>query len=170
MTEMSDNNISVTGDLWLGKKNLDSILNTLRTVLHDAEDSVKMTAYSLTYSKEFFDLLEEILEKGFPVTIVTNKYQNEGFDGVRSLVSRLRKDYDNFIVKDFTPDDGDLHAKIVVINHQSDNCQALVGSANLSWSAIARNHELLIKITGESAEVVGDLFELISQNASEVKD
>jgi HKD family nuclease len=46
----------------------------------------------------------------------------------------------------------------------------LVGSANLSWSAIARNHELLIKITGESAEVVGDLFELISQNASEVKD
>ena len=56
--EMSDNNISVTGDMWLGKKNLDSILNTLRTVLHDAEDSVKMTAYSLTYSKSFLVCLK----------------------------------------------------------------------------------------------------------------
>jgi HKD family nuclease len=168
--EMSDNNISVTGDLWLGKKNLDSILNTLRTVLHDAEDSVKMTAYSLTYSKEFFGLLEEVLKKGIPVTVVINKYQNKEFNGVRSLVSRLRRNYENFMVKNFTPDDGDLHAKIVVINHQSDNCQALIGSANLSWSAIARNHELLIKITGESAEVVGDLFELISQNSLEIED
>ncbi len=165
---MSDNNISVTGDLWLGKKNIDSILNTLRTVLCDAEHSVKMTAYSLTYSTEFFELLESILKKGIPVTLIINRYAKEDFDGVRNLVSRLIRNYPNFIVKDFNPDDGDLHAKIVVIDHQLDNCQALIGSANLSWRAIAKNHELLIKLTGESAETVGDLFDLISQKATSV--
>ena len=105
-----------------------------------------------------------------PVTLLINRYEKKDFNGVRSLVSRLIRDYPNFVVKDFNPDDGDLHAKIVVIDHQLENCQALIGSANLSWSAIARNHEILIKLTGESAETVGDLFELISQNALEVKD
>lgn len=167
---MSDNSISVTGDLWLGKKNIDSILNTLRTVLSAADHSVKMTAYSLTYSTEFFDPLEDVLKKGIPVTLLINRYEKKDFNGVRSLVSRLIRDYPNFVVKDFNPDDGDLHAKIVVIDHQLENCQALIGSANLSWRAIARNHEILIKLTGESAETVGDLFELISKNAVEVKD
>lgn len=167
---MSNNDISVTGDLWLGEKNIDSILNTLRTVLNSACNSVKMTAYSLTYSPEFFGLLEDVLKKGIPVTLVINRYQNEEFNGVRSLVSRLIREYPNFIVKDFNQADGDLHAKIVVIDHQLDNCQALIGSANLSWRAIAKNHELLIKLTGEPAETVGDLFELISQNATRQKE
>jgi phosphatidylserine/phosphatidylglycerophosphate/cardiolipin synthase-like enzyme len=165
---MSDNSISVTGDLWLGKKNTDSILNTLRNVLCDAGHSVKMTAYSLTYSAEFFDLLESVLKKGIPATIIINKYNNVEFDRVRDLVSRLIRNYPNFIVKDFNSDDGDLHAKIIVIDHQLDNCQALIGSANLSWRGITKNHELLIKLTGESAETVGDLFELISQKASRI--
>ncbi len=165
---MSDNSISVTGDFWLGTKNIDSILNTLRTVLCDAEHSVKMTAYSLTYSKEFFDLLESVLEKGFPVTLIINRYEKEDFNGVRSLMGRLMKTYSNFIVKTFVPDEGDLHAKIVVIDHQLENCQALIGSANLSWRAIAKNHELLIKLTGDSAETVGDLFELILKKSDDV--
>ena len=165
---MSDNSISVTGDFWLGTKNIDSILNTLRTVLCDAEHSVKMTAYSLTYSKEFFDLLESVLEKGFPVTLIINRYEKEDFNGVRSLMGRLMKTYSNFIVKTFVPDEGDLHAKIVVIDHQLENCQALIGSANLSWRAIAKNHELLIKLTGDSAETVGDLLELILKKSDDV--
>ena len=165
---MSDNSISVTGDFWLGTKNIDSILNTLRTVLCDAEHSVKMTAYSLTYSKEFFDLLESVLEKGFPVTLIINRYEKEDFNGVRSLMGRLMKTYSNFIVKTFVPDEGDLHAKIVVIDHQLENCQALIGSANLSWRAIAKNHELLIKLTGDSAETVGNLFELILKKSDDV--
>lgn len=166
---MSDNSISVTGDFWLGTKNIDSILNTLRTVLCDAEHSVKMTAYSLTYSTEFFDLLESVLKKEFPVTLIINRYENEDFDGVRSLVSRLMKKYPNFVVKTFNPDEGDLHAKIVVIDHQLENCQALIGSANLSWRGIAKNHELLIKLTGDSAETVGDLFDLIFKKTTDVK-
>jgi len=165
---MSDNSISVTGDFWLGTKNIDSVLNTLRTVLCDAEHSVKMTAYSLTYSKEFFDLLESVLEKGFPVTLIINRYEKEDFNGVRSLVGRLMKKYSNFIVKSFVPDEGDLHAKIVVIDHQLENCQALIGSANLSWRAIAKNHELLIKLTDDSAETVGDLFDLILKKSKDV--
>ncbi len=165
---MSDNSISVTGDFWLGTKNIDSILNTLRIVLNDAKHSVKMTAYSLTYSKEFFDLLESVLKKEFPFTLIINRYEKEDFNGVRSLMSRLMKDYPNFVVRTFDPDEGDLHAKIVVIDHQLGDCQALIGSANLSWRGIAKNHELLIKTFGDSADTVGDLFDLILKKTSGV--
>ena len=165
---MNNNSISVTGDFWLGTKNIDSILNTLRTVLCNAKHSVKITAYSLTYNVEFFDLLESVLKKEFPVILIINRYEKNDFNGVRNLVNRLMKKYPNFVVKNFNPGEGDLHAKIIVIDHQLENCQALIGSANLSWRGIAKNHELLIKLTGDSAETVGDLFDLIFKKALDV--
>jgi len=162
---MEANEISVTGDYWLGKESLDSVLNTLRTVLNDANESVKMTAYSLTYSKELFGMFEEILDRGINVTLVINQFDKKEFDWVRDAVLELNKKYEKLVVKKFVSDEGDLHAKIVVTDHQLENCQALIGSANLSWRAMSKNHEILIKLAGVPADTVGNLFELISDKA-----
>jgi len=167
---MSKNEIAVTGDFWLGQENLDSVLNLLRKILKKAKSSVKMTAYSLTYNRDFFNLLEEILSKEIPITLIINRYDKEEFDGVRKTISQMMQRHEKFTVKNFNPsEEGDLHAKIIVVNHQADNCSALVGSANLSWRAITKNHELVVELDGDEAETVGNLVELISKKSERVK-
>lgn len=166
---MSENEIAVTGDCWLGQEGLDSVLNLLRRTMQKAKSSVKMTAYSLTYNRDFLNLLQETLSREIPVTLIINRYDNDDFDGVRGTISKMIKKHDNFTVKNFDPPyDGDLHAKIIVIDHQTDNCTALVGSANLSWRAITQNHELSIVLKGNAAETVGNLVELISKKSESV--
>lgn len=165
---MRQNELSVTGDCWLGRNGADSVLNTLRTVLNGAAGSVKMTAYSLTYNREFFDMLDDVLKRNIPVTLVINRYEKPDFDAVRGRIAGMDMEYPNFAVKSFNPKEGDLHAKIVVVDHHLDGCQALIGSANLSWSGIAKNHEIMIRLHGDPADAVGDMFELVSREAAEV--
>lgn len=166
---MSEHEISVTGDYWLGQENLDSVLSVLQKTLEKAQTSVKITAYSLRYSDELFSALQKVLSKGIPVTMVLNRYEQKEFDGVREIISDLIKRHDKFRVLNFHPDhEGDLHAKIIVINHQADDCMALIGSANLSFRAMTKNHEVLVTLKGEDADTLGNLVELIAKKSAPI--
>lgn len=166
---MGEHEISVTGDYWLGQESLNSVLSVMQKTLEKAHSSVKITAYSLRYSDELFSVLRKVLSDGIPVTMVLNRYEQKEFDGVRETISNLMKQYKKFRVLNFSPEsEGDLHAKIIVINHQSDDCMALIGSANLSFRAMTKNHEVLVTLNGEDAETLGNLVELIAKKSTPI--
>lgn len=166
---MGEHEISVTGDFWLGQESLNSILSVMQKTLEKAHSSVKITAYSLRYSDELFSVLRKVLSDGIPVTIVLNRYEQKEFDGVRETISNLMKKHKKFRVLNFNPEsEGDLHAKIIVINHQADDCMALIGSANLSFRAMTKNHEVLVTLKGEDAETLGNLVELIAKKSTPI--
>ena len=159
--------IGVTGDSWLSNKDVHSITDVFRKYFGMSDSSVTMTAYSLTRSKDLFDILEKTLGRGIKITIIANNFQAKQYDHIRNRLKKLaRKFPSRFTVKSFSDDAGDLHAKIVSIDFTTARPMAIVGSANLTDRALTRNHEIVVALEGVAAKTVGELVNEISKEAA----
>jgi len=149
--------IAVTGDAWLGK-GIGSIERLIRDTFSKPADEIQIATYSITEGTgEFFELLDGALTRNTRVMMIVNRFYSQPESVQKKLLEFqiLHKDY--FILRNFEPKDTreDLHAKLIVINHNT----ALVGSANLTWKGMVANHELMVKLSGKTANSVGELVD-----------
>jgi len=157
--------IAVTGDKWMGK-GIGSISTLIQETLEKDINEIQIVTYSVSEnSTEFFEHLDNLLVRKTKVMMIVNRFSKQPAE-VQKILLDLVGNYDNFILKDFNPEDRreDLHAKLIVIDHSI----ALVGSANLTWKGMVSNHEIMVKLTGNTASVVGDLVDRLSRNCENI--
>ena len=157
--------IGVTGDSWLSNKDVDSVTGVVRKYLGMADRNVTMTTFSLTYNKDFLDILENTLERGVTVSIIADKIDDEHHmtETLRGFAKKFPR---QFTVKSFSEKFGSLHAKIVSIDFTTEKPIAIIGSANLTDRAVTRNHEIVVALDGKAAEIIGELVNEISKEAT----
>jgi phosphatidylserine/phosphatidylglycerophosphate/cardiolipin synthase-like enzyme len=146
--------IAVTGSAWTGHGNR-SIWWIMRDSFLKAQREILIASYSLSEaSPEFFNLLNDCLQRGIHVLLIINRFTNQP-ENAKNNIILLKKN-----VKDFNPTDSreDLHAKLIIIDHRI----ALVGSANPTWKGMIINHELMIRVTGRGASEIGNLVDELS--------
>lgn len=132
-----------------------SIETSLKRLFSGAREEIAITAYAISNSADpIFEWIEAALMRGVLVKLIYNKQT-----GKKNALARLKllaKDYRHFHVYDFADKKTyDLHAKAVVADRQT----AIVGSSNLSVSAMLGNHELAVLIEGLPASNVARVID-----------
>jgi len=147
-----------TGDAWIGY-GVRSSGSVVSELIVNANIELVMTAYLLT-NHEIVKEIKEALDRG--VSVVIYLYDDgkkiTETEAVCSIF-KLKQEFPYLkinIVKDRV-----LHAKILV----ADGKKVLVGSANLTHSAMTSNYELGFLI--EDAGVSGQVLELIQKMGAE---
>lgn len=156
-----DVSIAATGTAWVGS-GVGSVNSAVEGLLERARSEIQVAVYDMTGgADEFLALLRGVLARGIQVTMIVNRL-SEKETGVREGLERLASRFHQFQLFDFTPADRmeDLHAKIIVRDRQ----EALVGSANLTWKGLVRNHELAVIISGPPASVVAGLVDGLTRD------
>lgn len=147
----------VTGPHWMGS-GIGSIETALERIISGASREIHILAYSVSGGAErLIDLLTERLRAGVRVTFVVHRLDEQHHSAPARLRALASEYPTTFHLYDFTPDEQEaLHAKCVVM----DRRVALIGSANLSFNGLVRNHELGVCIEGRAA---GDLVGVIEK-------
>lgn len=152
----------VTGTHWMGS-GVGSIVTALEEMLIGAEREIHILAYSVSDgASRLFEILTDRLRTGVRVTMIVQKLDAQ-YDSAPDRLRSLATSYpSSFFLFDFTPDDREaLHAKCVV----SDRKKAFVGSANLSFNGLIRNHELGVVVEGQAASDLANLIELLQTHS-----
>ncbi len=166
--------IGASGKAWVGFHAVD-LADMFFEVLRSAKKSIQISSFSTGYqSKEmdiFFNILEEQLENPqMKINIIIN---DDGKNKTvtpyaRKNLEKLRNSFSNqFFLQYFEQKNSKhhnkiLHAKITVI----DGKIALIGSANISKSALESNYEIMMKISGQAAV---DISKMISHLSSQMR-
>lgn len=148
----------VTGTHWMGA-GVGSIVSALVEMLTGAEREIHILAYAVSDGAELlFNVLANRLSAGVRVTMIVQKLDQQHHDAPEHL-KRLAYLYpSSFLLFDFTPEEQEaLHAKCVVV----DRKKAFVGSANLSFNGLIRNHELGVVIDGATSNDLAGIIDLL---------
>ena len=164
--------LGVSGRFWIGKhktmKNFDMVIKTLKS----AKSEIRITTYSLGRKLDneldkIFRILIDKSNSGVPVQIIVNRLeaQLKKNKTVREKMEILKSMPDATVLS-FRPsdkrDNSDLHAKIFTVDGET----AILGSANLSFSGMFDNHEIMVKISGK--KFVAQINQLIDELAENI--
>ena len=165
--------LGVSGRFWIGKhktmKNFDMVIKTLKS----AKSEIRITTYSLGMLRngneldKIFRILIDKSNSGVPVQIIVNRLeaQLKKNKTVREKMEVLKSMPDATVLS-FRPSDkrdiSDLHAKIFTVDGEA----AILGSANLSFSGMFDNHEIMVKISGK--KFVAQINQLIDELAENI--
>ena len=164
--------LGVSGRFWIGKhktmKNFDMVIKTLKS----AKSEIRITTYSLGRKLDneldkIFRILIDKSNSGVPVQIIVNRLeaQLKKNKTVREKMEVLKSMPDATVLS-FRPSDkrdiSDLHAKIFTVDGET----AILGSANLSFSGMFDNHEIMVKISGK--KFVAQINQLIDELAENI--
>ena len=164
--------LGVSGRFWIGKhktmKNFDMVIKTLKS----AKSEIRITTYSLgrKLDNELDKIFRVLIDKsnsGVPVQIIVNRLeaQLKKNKTVREKMEVLKSMPDATVLS-FRPSDkrdiSDLHAKIFTVDGET----AILGSANLSFSGMFDNHEIMVKISGK--KFVAQINQLIDELAENI--
>jgi cardiolipin synthase len=151
-------NVDITpvasGDAWIGYgvRSFRSVINEL---IANAKSELVMTVYVLT-NREIVEDIKGALGRGVAVSIYL--YQDDKripeTDAV-NCIFQLKKEFPYLTISPVN--NKVLHAKIIV----ADGKKVLVGSANLTVSAMVSNYELGFLV--DDARVAGKVIELIQK-------
>ena len=143
-----------TGPAWVGYgvRAFDSVI---RELIGEARDELVLTVYLLT-SREIVAALERALSRGVAVEVFLDGDTRSKSDiKLIDQLYALRTEYPYLQISEVNS--GILHAKIII----ADGRRVLVGSANLSPSALLNNYELGILL--EDNAVAGKIRDLIEK-------
>lgn len=160
-----ESEIAVTGNRWMGK-GTGSIWTLVKEAFSKATNEIQIATYAITESSAgFFDLLDDALARRTRVTMIINRFSSQP-ESVQERLLELAEKYNNLVLRDFNPEDRreDLHAKLIVIDHSI----ALAGSANLTWKGMVMNHELMVKLSGKSANAIGELLDRLAKSCTPI--
>lgn len=155
--------VAVSGSAWLGKGDI-SIWTMIEECFGAAAEEISIAAYSVSEnSYMIFDLIEKALQKGLRVLILINRLDSQPAV-VKSRLILLNDNFLNLTLLNFEPGNHaeDLHAKLIVI----DRSTALLGSANLTWKGLVNNHEIMLRVGGNTAWKIASLLDHLSSNTS----
>ena len=158
--------IGISGKAWTGRAV--DISDMLFGELESANESIQISSFSTGHQssimERFFHIIRGRLQNPLmKISVIIND------DGAKSITPYARKQIsllENDFPKQFFPlffkQRRDslkiLHAKITVI----DGKTALIGSANLSKSAMESNYEIMLKVTGDAAIEISKLLSHLS--------
>ena len=159
----------VTGTYWMGA-GVGSIVTALEEMLTGAEREIHIVAYAISDGAgRLFQFLENRLRDGVRVTMIVQRIDQQHHNAP-ALLKNLAALYPcSFMLFDFTPEELEtLHAKCIVV----DRNRAFVGSANLSFNGLIRNHELGVVIEGAAANDLAGIIEQLQShpNAHRVRE
>lgn len=143
--------VVASGLEWMGS-GVGSIQNAIQGALDQSRISVTVVAYALTdHAPQFLDSIEDCLKRGIRVEFLVNKFEGQQ-QRTKKKIQSFAATYVGFSAFTFVdPNGGDLHSKLVIV----DGELAVVGSANLSWNGLVKNHELAILV--DDAKDVGQI-------------
>ena len=163
--------LGASGKAWVGYNAInlaDLFFDELRAANHTIQISSFATGHKSDEMDEFFNILEEQMENP---RMRINVIINDSVDGntvttySRMRFKKLQDSFpDRFFLQYFKPELTKtrikiLHAKITVI----DGKIALIGSANISKSALESNYEIMLKVYGEVAVSLSKMLTRLSQ-------
>lgn len=157
-----------TGLYWVGGK-IRSVDSAARDLILQSRRELQLVTYELrTDARHVLEIAQNRLEAGVTVTVVVNRLDNKP-KSIRRYLDSLLNTYPGFHLYDFVPPDSDedLHAKLMV----ADRRCALIGSANMSWRGLVKNHELGTLLTGDPVVAISSAIDklLRSPYAEEVR-
>jgi phosphatidylserine/phosphatidylglycerophosphate/cardiolipin synthase-like enzyme len=137
----------------------DLFFNTLRP--ENVKNRVQISTFTLGSGKdgksevqEFFKIITDLLKNERSVVIIANDNESKKMPScnpdAKVKLKELQKKYPDrfqyYLFNSKSVHAGKiLHAKLVVVDRQI----ALIGSANISMSALSSNYEVMIKISGD---------------------
>jgi len=143
--------VVVTGFSWMGGR-IGSVETAVRHLIERAQRELQMVSYEIRFDAQFvLDLVEARLLAGVDVVFVVNRLGDKP-KAIQSRVKKLALEYPNFRLYDFAPpsEEEDLHAKLLIADREN----LLIGSANLSWRGLVKNHEIAVRLAGPSVSRV----------------
>ncbi len=151
----------VTGTHWMGN-GVGSIVIALEEMLNSAVQEIHILVYSISDGADrLFTLLADRLREGVRVTIIVQRLDQQHHSAPERLKSLAAEYAGSFELIDFTPEEQEaLHAKCVV----ADRRIAFVGSANLSFNGLIRNHELGVVLEGPAASDLAGIIDLMKSH------
>ena len=168
--------IGTSGSVWAGFRSV-NIKDLFFDTLRSATISVQISSYAMgrknNEMNEFFSIIEGLLESPhMKINIIAND-DGRGSTSRYAMgrLHRLEKKYPGqFFPQLFesNPSAGlgkILHAKLTVV----DGTTALVGSANISKSALESNYEIMLKVTGPVAADISAMLAKLSDKLREKK-
>ena len=163
--------LGVSGRFWIGKhktmKNFDMVIKTLKS----AKSEIRITTYSLgrKLDNELDKIFRVLIDKsnsGVSVQIIINRLEAQLKRGPVREKMKVLESMPDATVLSFRPSDkrdtSDLHAKIFTVDGET----AILGSANLSFSGMFDNHEIMVKISGK--KFVAQINQLIDELAENI--
>ena len=166
--------IGTSGSTWAGFKSVnikDLFFDTLRSATHTVQISSYAMGKKNNEMNEFFSIIDGLLESSHvKINIIVNDHGRGSTSRyAKGRLDRLAKKYpEQFFPQLFEskPDAGlgkILHAKLTVV----DGTTALVGSANISKSALESNYEFMLKVTGPVAVDISAMLAKLSDKLRE---
>lgn len=153
--------IFVTGSLWAneGYRSIGVVCSELAI---EAKKEAILTLYTPGKATETAeDLIKTIVGKGVLMSIIVNQWDKQPKSFRDLLLSIKQQHRMNLKIYDFkSSDQSILHAKILVV----DRTKAIIGSSNLSWSAMYNNYEIAALLEGKEAEKVAKLIMTLVQS------
>ena len=165
--------LGVSGRFWIGKHKTMKNFDMVSKILKSAKSEIRITTYSLGMLRngneldKIFRILIDKSNSGVPVQIIVNRLeaQLKKNKTVREKMEVLKSMPDATVLS-FRPSDkrdiSDLHAKIFTVDGET----AILGSANLSFSGMFDNHEIMVKISGK--KFVAQINQLIDELAENI--
>ena len=150
--------IAVTGNAWMGDGTR-SISSVIESMLQNANNEIMIVAYAITEAvDDFIKQICDCLYRGIKVILIINRLTEQPIK-IQDEISRMLKEFQHFFVFNFNPPNfkENLHAKVLVV----DRSIALIGSSNLSWRGLVKNHELAVTIQGPSVGLISELVDCL---------
>lgn len=157
------NSISASGKHWIGA-DVETISHTVFDLLSQAKTSIQISAFSMGEKNDatqtFFKIIREQLNAGRYVQFIVNNFNGDTIGKFSKKQINSLKEFQNFDFFDFCGQDkfGALHAKIIVI----DRTIALIGSSNISSSAMNHNYEIMLNIGGDDVAKIANLLDVLT--------
>lgn len=167
--------IAASGSSW-SAGNASDIKVMFYNTLRDAKNLIQISTYTLGYDNdevnEFFKIIEERLRSQRCVNIIVNddgkKNGTCSYYAKKKMTELKKKFPEKFLPQYFKSAKSKkiLHAKIVVV----DRTVVLIGSANISKSALASNYEIMLKIgkPDEPAPAAGIISVMLDNLSKEI--
>lgn len=155
--------ISSSGRLWIGRDTY-RISNTVFDALLHAKSSIQISAFSLgeknNATQTFFQIIHKQLLAGRYVQFIVNNLNGKtiGKFSKKQLISFQK--FENFDLYNFrgSKKRNTLHAKIIVV----DRTTALIGSPNISNSAMNHNYEIMLSVGGKDVAKIANLLDMLA--------
>lgn len=141
---MSESGIEIlaSGTKFIGK-GVRAISSVIEENMAAAKTEICIITFTFT-SNKICTLIEKALERGVKIELMIN-HLDEQPEIIRDNLRKLSNKYNYFVLKSFNEKNGILHAKVFIF----DRKVAIVGSANLSMSAMEKNYEMALLVKGE---------------------
>jgi len=130
----------------------------IRELLQAARREIQLAIYRFDESAApLLDLLEQAAARGVRVLMVVSAIPSQP-PGIRERLERLRSRPGIRVVDFEAAGGGLLHAKVIV----ADRERAVIGSANLTWGGLVRNHEVGVLIEGSEVWEIARLVDRLA--------